>query len=270
MTPLPPVIREALPFGLRVGVRRAPALLRWAARRPRVDRTALGGGHLQVRRESPLRRQGTAYAPAIQAAKEHNVRRAAALLDGVRVPAGGAFSWHDTVGPPLRARGFVPGPELHDGAFALGGGGGACQVANLVFWLAVHSGMQLTERHRHGYDLFPDDDRDVPFGCGATVFWPTRDLRFRNPLPHDLRLRVRVEGDRLVGEAWLSADPGLRFEIVERDARFERTPAGVYRVNRLLRCSISPDGARVEEPLLQNRARVRYAVSPEDLPCSRS
>lgn len=262
--PLPPRLRDAIPFALRVTLRRAPHVLRWAARRPQPQPpTEPEGWHLQAARRSPLRRQGTSYAPDWQAAKEHNVRRVAELLDGVRVDPGADFSWHARVGPPIRANGFVPGPELHAEAFALGGGGGACQVANMLFQLAAEAGMQITERHRHGLDLFPDDGRDLPFGCGATVFYPLRDLRFRNPLDQALCLRFSAAGPELRGEAWLERDPGFRVELVERAHRFERADDAIWRVNHIDRRVFRGDRPPLDEPLVRNRGRVLYPVSPE-------
>lgn len=257
-------LRQALPFGLRVGLRRVAHMLRWLMSRPEVQRSsdAEAWPHLQCERSSPLRRQSTTYDEATQRAKEHNVRRAAALMDGVVIPAGGTLSWHAVVGPPVRARGFVPGPELHAGVMARGGGGGACQVSNLVLWLGVHAGLEIVQRHRHDLDLFPDDDRDVPFGLGATVFWPHRDLVLRNPHPWPVSLRLWVEDLRLHGEARSPRDPGARWEVEEVAHRFFREGDVYYRENRLIRHEIR-QGRRVgSAPLVDNRARVAYPFGP--------
>lgn len=265
--PLSPALRERVPFGLRVGVRRAPHVVRDLLR-PDVPRAQqiTGFEHTAAQRSSPMRRQGTTYAPDTQAAKEHNVRRAADRLDRVVIEPGQEFSWHRTLGPPLRINGFVPGPELHADALSMGGGGGVCQAANLVFWLAATSGMAFTARHRHGLDLFPDSNRTVPFGCGATVFYPHRDLRFRNPFGHAAVLRVTHDQGWLVGELRMRRDPGVRFELVERDHRYERRPDGVWRLNRIVRRRL-PDG--FEETLVHNAARVTYPVPEQEIQCCR-
>ena len=256
-------LRRTVPFGLRVGLRRLPAAAAWLLSARPIRGAAAEFPHVAAARATPLLRQSTAYAPELQAAKEHNVRRAAELLDGVVVPPGGELSWHRIVGPPVRARGFVPGPELHEGALALGGGGGACQAANLVFWLAIHAGQEVVERHRHGLDLFPDEDRTAPFGCGATVFYPTRDLRIRNPLDQPLLLRLWVSDGHLRGEARLGRDPGWTWTIEEAGHRFARRADGVWRTNRLLRRAVAADGRTHTHILCDNQARVTYSV-PED------
>ncbi len=179
-------------------------------------------------------------------------------MDGVVIDPGQSLSWHAVIGPPIRARGFVPGPELHADRLAQGGGGGLCQVANLAAWLAVHAGLELPVRHRHGLDLFPDEARTVPFGLGATVFFPTRDLVMKNPHEVPLRLGFGVEDGFLLGELRFTEPLDERFVVEERDAGFERIDGVVYRFNRLVRVS-----AHGEELLWSTRARVAYSVSEE-------
>lgn len=266
--PLRAFLRLALPFEVRLALRRMPAVAADLLR-PRPERAGsaqrLTFAHVQARRATPLRRATIHYREELQAAKERNVRRAAELLDGVLVPPGGAFSWHRTIGPPLRLRGFLPGPELHGGQLTAGSGGGLCQAANLVYWLAVHAGMEIVERHRHELDLFPDDHRSAPFGCGATVFFPARDLQFRNPLALPLLLAFRVEDGHLHGEARFPQDPGFTCEVVEARHRFVRRPDGVWRENMLLVRRRLASGAVSELPLSENRARVTYPVSESEI-----
>lgn len=260
-SPLRKTVRRTVPFGLRIAARRAPHVLRWLKDRPSLQRRSIGGTLLTAR-SSPLRRPGTSYAHDLQHAKEVNVRRVAHALHGLYLPPGALFSWHATVGPPLQVRGFAAGPELHDGQLARGAGGGACQVANLAFWLGATGGLTLVERHRHGLDLFPDDRRTVPFGCGATVFYPHRDLRFRNP--HDVGLVWSFDVDDTHVHGRLFADgpsPGT-WTLEERDHRFVRRDGAIWRSNRIVRRPTGNPGGTVEH-FVDNLARVTYTL-PED------
>ncbi len=96
-------------------------------------------------------------------------------------------------------RGFAEGPELHGEELESGDGGGLRQVANLLFFQAVNAGLEVVERHRHALDLFPDDSRTVPFGCGATVFFPKKDLRLLNTGGSPLTLRPSIADGALHG-----------------------------------------------------------------------
>jgi vancomycin resistance protein VanW len=106
---------------------------------------------------------------------------------------------------------------LRNGTVQHGMGGGLCQMTNLVYWMTIHTGLTVTERWRHGFDVFPDSGRTQPFGSGATCAWNYIDLQIENRTPHDHQLRVFIDGDQLRGE-WRAEIPQLhRFEIIEKN-----------------------------------------------------
>jgi vancomycin resistance protein VanW len=180
------------------------------------------------------------------------------LLDGLVLAPGALFSWHRELGPPLRVRGFAVGPQLEDERLASGGGGGLCQVANLLYYLAVHAGLEVLERHRHALDLFPDDARTVPFGCGATVFYPRKDLRLRNPGRVALTLRLTLSPTELTGALFSTEPLNFRCELIERDHRIEVRDGARWRSNTLIRRWHHADGTTRDEWLADNDARVTW------------
>ncbi|HLJ55921.1 MAG TPA: VanW family protein [Chthonomonadaceae bacterium] len=257
---------------MRIELLRLRRLPGWLAETPRMawrrgGEADLAGYRVRLaRHESPLRRAGCAADPILQAGKERNVALAAGRIDGIVVGPGKVFSYHRAVGRPSRLRGFRPGPELHDGRLSQGIGGGCCQVSNLLYLLALCSGMKIIERHRHGVDMFPDHGRTVPFGCGATVFYNYADLRFENPLDRPVALRLRIAGSHLVGEVWTDVDPGWTIEVYEADAQRYRDGDAWIRENRVRR-RICRDGAVLsDEEVAHNRARVLYAQTEEGEP----
>ena len=133
-------------------------------------------------------------------------------------------------------------------------------MANLVYWLAVHGGLLVLERHRHDLDLFPDAERDVPFGLGATVFWPMRDLVVANPHSVPVQVVLDVCGGRLQGALHGAHALGARWGVREVQHRFVRRGGSVWRENRLIRWCESVAGAVIEEPLAEHSARVAYPV----------
>jgi len=210
-------------------------------------------------KRSPLRR-ASAHAGSLQAAKEQNVRRVIELLNGVVVEPGGVFSYHHAVGRPSVLRGFAPGPELRDGELSVGVGGGACQVSNMLYQLGLLAGLEVIERHRHGIDLFADDARTLPFGCGATVFYTMADLRLRNAYAFPLIWRLEVAEGELLGALVAPRALPRRIEVEERNHAFERDGAGGWmRSNRIVRTYLASAGfSREAEEAARNVARVVY------------
>lgn len=215
---------------------------------------------------SPLARPGAAWTPKIQRAKEVNIALAAAAIHETVLWPGQVFSWHAAVGPPLGWRGYLPGPEMHGAQIGLGRGGGVCAAANLLFWMSLHAGLEVVERHRHAYDLFPDHQRAVPFGAGATVYYPRQDLRLKNPHVQPVVFRMWVEGGRLLGEIRARRPLASRWTVEERGARFVAGEGDeVWRENEIYRITWLEDVRAEEVRVGAHRARVLYPVAAEEI-----
>ncbi len=265
------VARRLIPFRLRrelVVLRRFP---RWLIEKHTLgtrtaNETEIGDfTWLLADHSSPLNRTPGTIPEDLQRGKEVNVRLAAALIDGVVIEPNGVFSHHHTIGRTTRRRGFRRGMELQNGDSTGSWGGGLCQVSNSFYWAAVRAGMRVVERHRHGLDLFPDSERTVPFGCGATVVYNYADFRFENPLPQPVLMRARVEGGSFISELWTTQDPGFRFEVEEVDHRFFATDDGWMRENRLRRRIRDTSGGLISDiEIAHNIGRVMYEPSQPD------
>jgi vancomycin resistance protein VanW len=173
--------------------------------------------------------------PAALAGKRTNLARASAGIDGLLVGSGASWSFWATIGRPTTARGYAAGRTIVDGVLTREAGGGLCQLSGLLYHLALVGGLEVVERHPHSLDLYHDQDRVTPLGADATVVWGYKDLRLRNPHPHAIALRIRLEDDVLTG-AIASAEPltpaDVRFEQAPRDG--ERVEVRTFRAGRLL------------------------------------
>ena len=260
-SPARTILRKLIPFGIRNLFARAKGMRRFEAEAAEFQfESQLQGAfpNIIATHASPLRREGTTYEPALQQGKETNVALAASRIDGIVVPPGRVFSYHHAVGPPTKARGFVLGSELHDGSLKPGIGGGCCQVSNLLYALALLSGLEIVQRHRHGLDLFPDSGRTMPFGCGATVYFPSMDLRFRNPHPFPVRIGLAIENNDLVGKVSAQVPIAESYEIYEINGVIEKRGNVWMRENRVGRRNIRNGEIVKEEEVAHNVARCAY------------
>lgn len=140
----------------------------------------------------------------LQRGKVQNLRVASRALDGLLLPAGAVFSFWRQVGPPIAARGFVPGRMLREGCMVEAVGGGLCQLSNALYEAALQAGCRIVERHAHSA-VVPGSA--AALGRDATVAWNYVDLRFA--CDHDLRFVVRLDRDdldvRLLARAGVAA-----------------------------------------------------------------
>ncbi|MBQ7776531.1 MAG: VanW family protein, partial [Lachnospiraceae bacterium] len=100
----------------------------------------------------------------LQQNKIVNLRIAASRLNGIVLQPGEVFSYWKLIGKPSRRKGYVDGMVLRNGQLMVGTAGGLCQMSNLIFWMTLHTPLTIIERHRHGFDVFPDSNRTQPFG----------------------------------------------------------------------------------------------------------
>lgn len=190
-----------------------------------------------------------------------NLRLAVRHLDGLLVRPGETLSYWRSIGRPTRRKGYVDGMVLFYGGFKAGVGGGLCQLSNLIYWMTLHTPLEVKERHRHSYDVFPDANRTQPFGSGATCAYNYLDLQIYNPTNDTYQLSVYVSEEDLIGEWRSSAAPLHRYEVYERDHRITQEVWGGYaRHNVIGRKVFNREGERIrDEWITENHALMMYS-----------
>lgn len=172
----------------------------------------------------------------LQHNKVVNLARAIEKIDGLIIYPGQTFSVWKNVGRPTARKGYLEGLVLENGQVGKGVGGGLCQLGNLLYWMALHSPLQVTERWRHGYDVFPDVNRTLPFGSGATLAYNYVDLQLFNPSDQPFQISLWLSQTHLHGSIISERPVGLRYEVFETDHQFRFQWWGGYtRHNRIWR-----------------------------------
>jgi vancomycin resistance protein VanW len=196
----------------------------------------------------------------LQHNKRTNLRLAIERIDGAVIRPGETLSVWRLVGRPSASRGFLEGLVLHNGRIEKGIGGGLCQLGNLLYWIALHSELTIAERFRHGFDVFPDTNRTIPFACGATLAYNYIDLQLRNNTPNSFQIRLWMDDEYLYGELFSDVPAEYAYEIFETDHQMRLQPWGGYtRHNRIWRRKTSLiDGMANEELITENHAIMMY------------
>jgi vancomycin resistance protein VanW len=220
--------------------------------------------------QSLLRRRLGDSDPQLQENKVHNLRLACPTIDGVLIRPGETFSFWRCVGEATAERGYVDGMQLSKGEVVRGVGGGLCQLANLLYWMALHTPLEIAERHHHSFDPFPDENRTLPFGSGAGVFYNYIDLRFFNPTEQTYQFRLYLTDQHLKGSVLTDIEPANSFHVFERNHRFLARDGKNFRENEIWREIVDRrTGNRVgEELLVKNFSEVKYELNFDAQQCS--
>ncbi|MBO4355505.1 MAG: VanW family protein [Clostridia bacterium] len=215
---------------------------------------------LQFTHHTPLLRKLKDVDMYLQYNKVTNLKLASDKINGVIVYPGQTFSFWYLVGKTSAKKGYKEGMVLKNGKVEKGIGGGLCQLTNLIYWMTIHTPLTVTERYRHGYDVFPDSNRTQPFASGATCFYPHLDLMIKNETNKPYQLLVRVGDEDLIGE-WRSLDkPEYTYKVIEKNHEMRPEFWGGYsRHNELYREVYDCEGNFVrEEFIVRNSAIMMY------------
>ena len=193
--------------------------------------------------------------------KIDNLRLAIGKINGIVIKPGETFSFWYLVGAPTKSKGYKPGLVLENGKIGSGTGGGLCQMGNLLYWMTLHSPLKVVERWRHSYDVFPDVNRTLPFGSGATLAYNYIDLQVKNETQAEFQFNLWLSDTHLEGALHSSQPLPHRYEVLETDHVIRGEFWGGYtRHNRIgRRLYDKADGELIREELVtENHAIMMY------------
>jgi vancomycin resistance protein VanW len=212
--------------------------------------------------QSLLRRKLGDSDPRLQENKIMNLQLAHQPITGILIHPGQIFSFWHLVGEATAKRGYVEGMQLSRGEVKTGIGGGLCQLANLLYWMALHTPLAVIERHHHSFDPFPDDHRVLPFGSGAGIFYNYIDLRFGNPTQQTFQIHVWLTQEHLKGAVYTDQPWPYSYHVFEKNHQFIQQGDKHYRRNEIWRSQIDKRTGNLfkQELLITNFAEIKYAL----------
>jgi len=201
----------------------------------------------------------------LQHQKVKNLALALQKIDKVILEPGQTFSYWHLIGRPKERDGYQAGMLLSRGKVVEGIGGGLCQLSNLLYWLFLHSPVEILERYHHSYDVFPDSGRVLPFGSGATVFYNYVDLVVKNISSQSLQLKLWLTDKQLKGQI-LSSNPfELKYRVREENHCFVNWKGNLFRYNELWQ-NVYKEGKLLETRFItKNFAPVLYQTNTKTL-----
>lgn len=140
------------------------------------------------------------------AARKHNIALACTKISGTVLPAGGVFSFNETVGKRTEENGFEVASVIFEGEFVPGVGGGVCQVSTTLMNCAVRAGLCVTESRPHSLSV-----SYVPPSCDAMVS-DYSDLKIKNSYAYPVYIAAHT-GDTFVTFQIYGMPDGRRYEL---------------------------------------------------------
>ena len=121
-----------------------------------------------------------------------NMEIATKTINGIILQPGDVFSFNETIGKTTREKGYKSAKIFVRGKEVDGMGGGICQVSSTLYNAADFGGMEIIERHPHSKKVgYVKEGRDAATSYGGV------DLKFRNVLPHPVKIVANAAGGKL-------------------------------------------------------------------------
>lgn len=220
--------------------------------------------------QSLLRRKLGNSDPQLQENKVINLGIAGPTIDGILIRPGETLSFWNRVGQTTAEKGYLEGMQLSRGEVVRGIGGGLCQLANLIYWMALHTPLEVAERHHHSFDPFPDENRVLPFGSGAGVFFNYVDLRLFNPTDLTFQVRIWLTDEHIRGSILSETETPHSYSVFERNHRFLSKNGKNYRENEIWRSVIDRRTGNTvrEEMLVKNFSELKYELNFQPEACN--
>ncbi|WP_449373461.1 VanW family protein [Arthrobacter psychrolactophilus] len=197
----------------------------------------------------------------LQENKAVSLGLAAPHIDGILIRPGETFSFWKLVGHCSAKKGYRTGLTINNNRPASGIAGGMCQFTNLLHWMVLHSPLEIAEHHHHGeIDLFPDFNRQIPFGTGTSIVYNYLDYRVHNPTENTFQFRISLSEEHLRGELRATEAIGVKYHVKEQESYFQKVGDEVYRRNKVFR-SVRDKRTGNEianELIVENNAKVLY------------
>lgn len=205
----------------------------------------------------------------LQENKAINLGIAALKVNNILIRPKETFSFWKLVGRCTSKKGYKTGLVIKRNMLGRGLGGGLCQFTNLIHWMILHSSMDIVEHHHHNsVDLFPDFNRQIPFGTGTSIMYNYLDYQFTNNTDNTFQLKIYTTETHLCGELRCLNKLKYNYHIVEEDSFYTHEEDGYYRNNKIYReISSKETGLLVNrELILTNHSKVMYDAKhiPED------
>lgn len=198
--------------------------------------------------------QGSSSFRGSSAARLHNIRTAAAKLNGYLIAPAQTFSMYQAVGDIEKSTGYQDSVIIKNGRSIPGVGGGVCQVSTSLFRAALNAGLPIVERRPHSFRV-SYYEYDGPPGFDAAVYFPEWDFKFHNNTVNHIVIQTTLDetNSKLVFSFWGVKD-GRTVSLSAPNIQDRRPPPPEVR----LFSSTVPQGIIRQTEFPAEGARVTY------------
>jgi vancomycin resistance protein VanW len=174
-------------------------------------------------------------------AKLHNIKKAVSYLEGLEIKEGQTLSFWHVVGKAGKKQDFALGSAIVKGGLSYDYGGGLCQLACIIYELALRCNLDIIERHGHSTNIYTPETSYTELGLDATLVYKSKDLRIRNPYPFSCHFSFIIKENQLTASLCASQPfPTVALQVIHKKVE-DGLVADVFRQEKDKLIKISSD-----------------------------
>lgn len=215
----------------------------------------------------PMVNPDTGFDLIYQENKVHNLKLAAAPINGLLIRPGETFSFWMSARHADREIPYREGLTEIDGKLTTTKGGGLCMITNLLFWVFLHSPLTIVERHGHPRKDFPEPPSDAPLGVDATVAEGWLDLKVRNDTGRTFQIGISFDETHITGTLRMERDEGICYRVYNGPVTYAKENGEIIESVDIIRERISRETGQVltQKIMYCNQCEIGYPL-PEGTP----
>jgi vancomycin resistance protein YoaR len=194
----------------------------------------------------PLGEYTTYYGSHDSSNRVHNIKLSSSRTNNYVVVSGEVFSLLSVLGDFSGDSGYKEAFVLYDGKLEPQFGGGSCQIASTLYNAVLLAGLEIVERHNHGiyFTIYP-------LGRDASIYSPSRDLKFANNTNHPLYIKTFATDKKLTYKIF-GTPTGKKVTIAR--------PMIFFEGEKFIAYNVMTDEAKtkIQEALLSGRSYFTY------------
>ncbi|MEA5058838.1 MAG: hypothetical protein EOM66_09165 [Clostridia bacterium] len=132
----------------------------------------------------------------------HNMKKAAAIIDGTVLEPGKEFDMNAALGPRNEENGWRIATGIRDGAYVQEYGGGVCQVSTTLYNAVLMADLTVSERYHHSWPLgYIAAGRDATISTGGPNFCFINSTDVPIVISAEANTKARTIAVRIYGRA---------------------------------------------------------------------
>lgn len=219
---------------------------------------------INVRHQSVLMRKLWDVDMSLQKNKIKNLEIASKKLDWLVIKPGEIFSFWEIVWCPSYKKWYLDGILISRWKVKVWVWWWICQLWNLLYWMFLHTNVEIIERKHHSYDIFPDSWRVLPFSSWATLFYNYLDLKIKNTLDYPIQIKLWLDEKYLKWQILSDFPRQEKISVFEEFHSFVLHKNKFFRYN-IIKKSIKKDEKIKIEKISENFCPVLYKITENEI-----